>query len=157
MNSCIFFTSGTHFNDEPCLSLEKKNVVFHLFFKSKKMVLIDLWNRVSHVFYFYVCSQKWKMVIFKPVPYTLYLVHEAMGIFYIIHRCHQVSFLACLHPMDLHCHKPHQKAFLLPKKDLVYFFNYLCGVFWYTVFHILFFTFFLQQPKKKVDKNVLNK
>ena len=157
MNSCIFFTSGTHFNDEPCLSLEKKNVIFHLFFKSKKMVLIDLWNRVCHVFYFYVCSQKWKMLIFKPVPYTLYLVHEAMGIFYITHRCHQVSFLACLHPIDRHCHKPHQKAFLLPKKGLVYFFNYLCGVFWYTFIHILFFTFFLQPPKKKVGKNVLNK
>ena len=42
------------------------------------------------------------------------LVHEAMGIFYKIHRCHQASFLAWPHPIDPHCNKPHQQAFLLP-------------------------------------------
>ena len=53
---------------------------------------------------------------FMPARYTLYLAHEAKGIFHIIHRCHQVSFLACLHPIDPHCHKPHQQAFLMPTK-----------------------------------------
>ena len=53
---------------------------------------------------------------FMPAPYTLYLTQEAMGVFYIIYRCHHVSFLACLHAIDPHCHKPHQKAFLLPTK-----------------------------------------
>ena len=37
---CIFFTSGAHFNDTPCLSLEKKNVIFHLLFKSKKRSIL---------------------------------------------------------------------------------------------------------------------
>ena len=51
------------------------------------------------------------------ISYTLYLAHKAMGIFYIIHRCHQVSFLACLYPSDPHCHKPHEQAFLVPAKE----------------------------------------
>ena len=55
---------------------------------------------------------------FMPALYTLYLAHEGMGIFYIICRCHHVSLLACLHPIDPHYHKPHQQAFLLPTKRL---------------------------------------
>ena len=145
----VYFLPLAHISMMNLVFPLKKECRFSSLLQKQKMAFIDLLNRVSHVFYFYVCGQKWKMVIFKPAPYTLYLVHEAMGIFYISDRCHQVSFLACLHPIDLHCHKPHQKAFLLPKKGPGYFFNYLCGVFWYTVFHILFFTFFLQQPKKK--------
>ena len=53
-----------------------------------------------------------------PTLYTVYLAHEAMGIFYIIHRCHHVSFLACRHPIGLHCHEPHQKV-ILPAKGPV--------------------------------------
>ena len=41
------------------------------------------------------------------VSYTLYLAHEAIDILYIIHQCHQVFFLARLHPIDPHCNKPH--------------------------------------------------
>ena len=50
------------------------------------------------------------------ISYTPYLVHEAIGIFYTIHRCHQASLLACPHPINPHYHKPHQQAFLLPTK-----------------------------------------
>ena len=100
MNPCIFFTSGTHFNDTPCLSLDKEDVIFHLLFKSKKMVFIHLWNAVSHVFIFYDYSiqREMKNGHFMPAQYTLYLAHKAMGIFYTIHRYHHVSFLAFLHP-----------------------------------------------------------
>ena len=63
MNSCILFTSSTHFDHTRCLSLEKKNVIFHLFFKSKKMVFIDLWNTVPHVFLrLFNTNQKSKLV-----------------------------------------------------------------------------------------------
>ena len=48
------------------------------------------------------------------ISYTLCLAQETMGIFYIIHQCHHMSFLACLHPIDPNCHKPHQQAFPLP-------------------------------------------
>ena len=106
MNSCIFFTSGTHFNDTPCLSLDKNNVIFSSSSKVKKMVFIDLWNTVSHAFAFsdYSIHSEMKNGHFMPAPYTLYLARKAMGIFYIIHRCHHVSFLVCLHPIDPHCH-----------------------------------------------------
>ena len=82
------------------------------------------------------------------VSFTLYLVHEAMCIFYTAHQCYQVSFLACPHPID---HKPHQQAFFCQQNGLVHFFNYLNGIiafnfFWYTVFHILFFNV---QPEMK--------
>ena len=49
-------------------------------------------------------------------PFTLYLAHKAMGIFYTIHRCHQASISACPHTTDPHCHKPHQQGFLFPTK-----------------------------------------
>ena len=86
---------------------------------------------------------------FMPAAYTLYLTHKAMGIFCIIHWGHHVRFLACLHPIDRHCHKPHQQAFLLPIKGLgIYLFNYLYGTFWYTVFHILLLPYSTTTKKK---------
>ena len=74
-------------------------------------------------FYFDVCSRQPEIKIghftlaqhiFYPLPSS-----RSHGIFYTIHWCHQVSFLACPHPIYPHCHKPHQQAFLLPKKGLV--------------------------------------
>ena len=62
MNSCIFFASGKHFNYTPCLSLEKTNVIFHLFFKSKKWPLLIF--EIQFTMPFCVCSgptrnEKW--------------------------------------------------------------------------------------------------
>ena len=84
--------------------------------------LIDLsslnFDRRFPSFFAFVQGQpEMKSGHFMAALYTLYLAHEAMGIFYKIHWCHQVSFLACLHPIDPHCHKPHQQAFLLLTKE----------------------------------------
>ena len=40
------------------------NVIFHLLFKSKKVVFIDLWNTVSQSFIFSIIqdNRKWKVV-----------------------------------------------------------------------------------------------
>ena len=52
MNSCIFFTPGTHFNETPFLSPEKKNVIFNLFLKSKKWSLLIF--EIQFPLFFYV-------------------------------------------------------------------------------------------------------
>ena len=70
------------------------------------------------IFMFVQGQPEMKSGHFMPAPYTPYLVNEAMGIFYTIQRCHQVSFSACPHPIDPHCCKPHQQIFLLPTKGL---------------------------------------
>ena len=65
IDPCIFFIPDAHFNATSCLFFAKKNFIFHILFKSKKMVFIDLWNTVSHVFLFlrlFQDSQKWKVV-----------------------------------------------------------------------------------------------
>ena len=93
-------------------------------------------------------SQKWKTVIFMLAPYILYLAHEAMGIFYIIHLCHHVSFLACLHPINLHCHKPHQKAFPLPTKGSGIPFLIISMVSFDTQFSIFYFYLFSTTTKE---------
>ena len=101
------------------------------FLKCPEVIALS-WKRVKHlsslnfdrqfpkpfIFTIIQYNRKWKNGHYMPASYTLYLAHEAMGIFYIIHRCHHVSFLVCLHPIDPHWHKPHQKAFPLPKKGL---------------------------------------
>ena len=60
----IFFTPDTCFKANLCFSFEKRNVIFHFFLKSKKVVFIDLCNTVSHafIFTFVQYNQKWKVV-----------------------------------------------------------------------------------------------
>ena len=119
MNSCIFFASGTRCNDTPYLSFEKKNVIFDLFFKSKiwSLLIFEIQFPMLFIFMFVQGQPEMKSGHFiYLISYTLYLARKAMGIIYIIRRSHQVSFLACLHPIHPHCHKPHQQAFLVPKK-----------------------------------------
>ena len=86
------------------------------------------------------------------ISYTPYLVHEAMGTFYTIHRCHQASFFACPHPIDPHCYKPHQQAFLLPTKGPgIPFELSLCCLLIHS-FPYFAFTFIQDNPKWKVVK-----
>ena len=60
MNPRICFTSGTHFKECRCIYFEKGDVIFHRLFVNKKTVFADLWNTVSHAF-FYICSRQPEM------------------------------------------------------------------------------------------------
>ena len=99
-----------------------------LMVKDLSLNLIDSFP-CFYIFYDYSIQPEMKNGYFMSAPYTLYLAHKAMGIFYIIYRCHHESFLACLHSIDPHCHKPHQQAFFCQQIGLVYLFNYLYDVF----------------------------
>ena len=57
------------------------------------------------------------------------------------------SILAFLTPLILTAVNHISKPFFCKQKGLVYFFNYLYGIFWYTVFHILFF--YVQPENRK--------
>ena len=144
-----------------------------------EFLFFNLWH--THTFQWYTLSspwkkrmsffissskaKKWSLLIFE-IQFSMFFLFlrlfnttgnekwsfYGMGIFYIIHRCHRVSVLAYLHPIDFHCHKPHQKVFLLPTKGLVCLFKYPYGIFWYTVSHIFFLHFFYNNEEKKWAK-----
>ena len=105
-------------------------------------------------------NEKWSFYVFyghyiHPLPSS-----GSHGYFLDNLSMSSCAFLVCLHAVDPHYYKPHQKAFFLPTKEPIYsltLWHYRLQVLLIHSFPYFIFIFFLQQRKKKVDKTVLNK
>ena len=147
MNFCMFFTSGTHFNDTPCLSLEKKNVMFHLLFKSKKWSILIFEIQFPMFFIFLFAQSQPKMKNCHFYGCTRYPLPSSRSHGYFLHNSSMSSRV--LFSLSSPRHKPHQKAFLLLTKGSGIPFLIISMVSFDTQFSIFYFHLFSTTTKKK--------
>ena len=104
------------------------------------------------IFMFVQGQPEMKSGHFMPAPYAPTKLTKPWVFFTQFNDVIKCPFQLVLTPLILTAVNHISKSFFCQQKGLVYLFNYLYGVFWYTSFDILFLRLFKANQKWKVDK-----